>query len=377
MLAIVARAAREGRGWAGAMVRRAPGGLPLGTPCSARLLCTHGSPGIAIIPIPHRARFPDEVTPDCVAQLQEALQRAQEDADVRSIVLSSGTEHAFAPSLPTSLLPNGPALVSFMARARELTDMIETSRKPVVAAINGQCSGFGMAVALACHYRVAADGAAFSLPEVAAGIIPAAGTLRRLSRAIDMGAALPLVVRGRSLDSQRAFQLGLLHMLADRFTLHSAAQHAAWELAHAISRPATSASLTTASARARQQEFGRVVLPSLARVSPATLRRLQAWAQATQRLWQQLYPRLVIATRGATLRLALERRALARRRPVAQYPAHHAALSVLQQADRSHALAGPRASTLEGFGRIEDEALQRLGACSAGAHCALCMRGVR
>lgn len=63
-----------------------------------------------------------------------------------------------------------------------------TSGKPKVAAISGSCMGGGLELALACHYRIAADTpkTVFSLPEVMLGILPGAGGTQRLPKLIGL-----------------------------------------------------------------------------------------------------------------------------------------------------------------------------------------------
>src|SRR5687768_3570557 len=66
------------------------------------------------------------------------------------------------------------------AEYRELFNGFEALAVPVVAAMHGTVMGGGLEIALACHYRVAAPGTRFALPEVTLGIIPGAGGTQRL-----------------------------------------------------------------------------------------------------------------------------------------------------------------------------------------------------
>ena len=63
-----------------------------------------------------------------------------------------------------------------------MLDLIESSPKPVVAAIHGTALGGGLEVTLACHYRVGVTAARFGLPEVKLGLLPGAGGTQRLPR---------------------------------------------------------------------------------------------------------------------------------------------------------------------------------------------------
>src|SRR4029453_11927036 len=75
-------------------------------------------------------------------------------------------------------------------------DCVEESTKPVVAAIGGACLGGGLALALACHFRIALRDAQIALPEVKLGLLPGAGGTQRLPRAIGVEAALNMIVSG-------------------------------------------------------------------------------------------------------------------------------------------------------------------------------------
>ncbi len=67
---------------------------------------------------------------------------------------------------------------------RDLFRRLEGLTVPVVAGMHGVIMGGGLEIALACHYRVAAPGTRFGLPEVTLGIIPGAGGTQRMPRLI-------------------------------------------------------------------------------------------------------------------------------------------------------------------------------------------------
>jgi 3-hydroxyacyl-CoA dehydrogenase len=73
---------------------------------------------------------------------------------------------------------------------------IESSAKPVVAAIHAAAMGGGLELALGCHYRLASPEARIALPEVNLGLLPRAGGTQRLPRAIGLEPALNLILSG-------------------------------------------------------------------------------------------------------------------------------------------------------------------------------------
>lgn len=82
--------------------------------------------------------------------------------------------------------------------------------KPVIAAINGDASGLGLEVSLACDIRIASDKARFSLPQVTDGRIPLDGGTQRLPRIIGRGKALELLMTGETITAAGALEIGLV-----------------------------------------------------------------------------------------------------------------------------------------------------------------------
>lgn len=93
---------------------------------------------------------------------------------------------------------------------------IETCGKPWAAAINGPAMGGGLELALACHWRVAADTpkVQIGLPEATLSLMPGAGGTQRLPRLIGVAKALPLMLKGTRLSAQQAKDTGVVDMVA-------------------------------------------------------------------------------------------------------------------------------------------------------------------
>ena len=93
---------------------------------------------------------------------------------------------------------------------------LETSGKPVVAAITGTALGGGLELALACHYRIAIDSpkTKLGLPEVKLGLLPGGGGTQRLPRLIGIQKALELMTQGKELRPQQALEIGFIDNVA-------------------------------------------------------------------------------------------------------------------------------------------------------------------
>ncbi len=130
-------------------------------------------------------------------QLAEAMNRAMTDPGVRAVVLQ-GSGKGFSGGADIAEFGSPQALAE--PSLPTIVNDIESSPKPVVAAISGVCMGGGLELALACHYRVGQAGAKIALPEVKLGILPGAGGTQRLPRVIGVEAALNMIVSGATVD---------------------------------------------------------------------------------------------------------------------------------------------------------------------------------
>lgn len=85
--------------------------------------------------------------------------------------------------------------------------------KPVIAAVRGFALAGGTELVLSCDLVVAAEDAAFGLPEVTRGIVAAAGGLFRLPRALPAAVARELVLTGDRLAAADAHRFGMVNRL--------------------------------------------------------------------------------------------------------------------------------------------------------------------
>ncbi len=96
-------------------------------------------------------------------------------------------------------------------QGQEVCELVEACGTPVIAAVAGAAAGGGCELALACHLRVVAEDARFSLPETRLGVIPAYGGTQRLARAVGQGRALSAMLAGEEIRAVEALRLGLVN----------------------------------------------------------------------------------------------------------------------------------------------------------------------
>jgi enoyl-CoA hydratase/carnithine racemase len=83
--------------------------------------------------------------------------------------------------------------------------------KPLIAAIEGAALGGGLEIALAADIIVVADDARLGLPEVARGLVAAAGGVIRLPNRIPSALAMEMILTGTPITAQRAHDIGLVN----------------------------------------------------------------------------------------------------------------------------------------------------------------------
>lgn len=105
----------------------------------------------------------------------------------------------------------------------DVQEAMESSPKPVIAAIHGTALGGGLEVALCAHYRVAVPSAKCGLPEVKLGLLPGAGGTQRLPRIVGPEAALNMVTSGEHVGAKQCLDVGLVDAVVEEGKLRESA----------------------------------------------------------------------------------------------------------------------------------------------------------
>jgi enoyl-CoA hydratase len=163
-------------------------------------------------------------------ELLELVSRAEGDENVRAIILTGGIEGKFITHYSVDELAEGAADPAECARTfplleagfHRMLDRIMLMPKVVIAAINGDCMGGGYELALACDFRLAADGPyQIGLPEAVLGILPGGGGTQRLPRLIGKGRALEVMLFGNVYHPREAERMGMVNRVLAPETLMS------------------------------------------------------------------------------------------------------------------------------------------------------------
>lgn len=147
-----------------------------------------------------------------IEELHEALVEAENQDEIRAIILTGAGQKAFVAGADIAEFANfsvseGKQLSS--SGHFKIFNFIENFSKPIIAAVNGFALGGGLELAMACHVRVVSDNAKMGLPEVSLGLIPGYGGTQRLAQLLGKGKAFEMIVTADMINAQDAYKWGL------------------------------------------------------------------------------------------------------------------------------------------------------------------------
>jgi len=161
---------------------------------------------------------------DTINELQIAMSRANEDKDIKIVILSGSGEKAFVAGADISEFADFDVEEGKYLAAdgqHKLFDFIETLSIPVIAAVNGFALGGGLELAMACHFRIASDNAKMGLPEVSLGVIPGYGGTQRLPQLVGKGRAMEMIMTANMITANEAREYGLVNYVTTQADLLS------------------------------------------------------------------------------------------------------------------------------------------------------------
>ncbi len=200
-------------------------------------LCTYAvSDGVATVAF-NRPDQMNGMTGDLEVAYFRRLRQAEADPDVRVIVVT-GTGRGFCPGADLSHRP-GPGGEPLPNASIPTTTPLEIA-KPMIAMINGACAGVGLAYALQCDLRFAAEGVKFTTAFSRRGLIGEYGMPWLLGQIAGRGVALDLLLSARVFLADEALRLGLVHGVVDHAELLDTVMAYARDLADNVS-PASAA----------------------------------------------------------------------------------------------------------------------------------------
>lgn len=164
--------------------------------------------------------------PATLAELRDVLDQIEQSKPAAVIFASAKPRNFIAGAdLFEIRKMDAAAVEQFLRDGQNLFLRIERLAMPTIAAINGDCLGGGLELALACTHRVAAEDGSIKigLPEVKLGILPGFGGTVRLTQLLGVTAALPLLLSGKTLPPRKAMRAGIIDETVRAETLQDAA----------------------------------------------------------------------------------------------------------------------------------------------------------
>lgn len=155
----------------------------------------------------------------------------RDDPDLRVAIITGGGEKFFCAGWDLKAAAGGESVesdygVGGFGGLQELPDL----NKPVIAAVNGIACGGGFEVAISADMIIASDNSSFALPEIRAGTLADAATIK-LPKRIPYHVAMDLLLTGRWMDVNEAHHWGLVNEVVEPDQL----MPRAWEIAKLLS----------------------------------------------------------------------------------------------------------------------------------------------
>lgn len=157
-----------------------------------------------------RAEARNALSPDLREDLRKALLAANDDEDVRAIVIVGAGENFSAGGdvkrMGKNTPSNGSARISL---GRELVELIRNLKKPTIAAVQGHAVGAGFGLALATDFILASDTAKFQFGFIKRGLAPDSAVPHLLSQQIGNRRTLHYAMTGEVITGEQAADLGI------------------------------------------------------------------------------------------------------------------------------------------------------------------------
>ncbi len=168
---------------------------------------------IAVVTI-NRPQNLNALNKQTISELNSCFKELEANTEVRAIVLTGAGDKAFVAGADIKEFASfseeeGKALAK--DGQEQLFNLVESLSTPIIAAINGFALGGGLELAMACHMRLAADGAQMGLPEVTLGLIPGYGGTQRLAQLVGRGRAMEMILSANFIDAKQAYVTGLIN----------------------------------------------------------------------------------------------------------------------------------------------------------------------
>lgn len=163
--------------------------------------------GVAILTM-NRPEQRNAISPQMAAEVDDALDQAAADEEVKVLVVTGGSE-TFSAGMDLKAGRGGGGRRE--SSIFSIVDGLDAFEKPTIAAVSGYALGGGCELAMTCDLRLASNTATFGFPEVNMGFMPGAGGTQRLPRLVGIANAKEKLFTGERFNAQEAYRIGLVN----------------------------------------------------------------------------------------------------------------------------------------------------------------------
>jgi enoyl-CoA hydratase len=194
------------------------------------LLSFEGEIGILTI---NRPKALNALNNETLRDIQAGIQEVMDHSELKVLIITGSGEKAFVAGADIAEMKgmNSMEALNFAKFGHLTLRMVQELHRPVIAAVNGFALGGGTELALGCDFIYASENAKFGLPEVTLGIFPGFGGTQRLPRLIGKGKAKELILTGKMITAQEAYQMGIVNRVFPQASLMEETKKVALQIA--------------------------------------------------------------------------------------------------------------------------------------------------
>ena len=189
----------------------------------------------------NRADKRNAINWDMMLEFEKVLREIENSSGIRAILIR-GEGSGFSAGIDLAAFPQASDyfgenwrkyLFPLTSAYQQIISRFERCSIPTIALLHGYCLGLGFELALACDFRIAAEGTNIGLPETKIGIIPDVGGTTRLTRLVGVARAKEIIMTGKFVDLLHAEQWGLVNYVVPPDELLATGERLANDLAQA------------------------------------------------------------------------------------------------------------------------------------------------
>ena len=162
------------------------------------------------------------IDPLMLQGIEAVVQKLEQDTEVRAVLLTGAGDRAFSVGADIhawAALEPMDMWRHWIREGHRVLGRLARLRMPLIAVINGYAFGGGLELALVADWRIAAETAVFSMPEVTIATVPGWGGTTRLPALIGPARAKEMILGGLRIDAKKAERWGLINDVFPREAL--------------------------------------------------------------------------------------------------------------------------------------------------------------